>query len=90
MNFKLFFRSYINSILYSTYETVATVRSYIYIVYYRVYMKQLLLFGQAKLGQKGLAPQPLLARKAFVPLCIPGFSPFMDHHNISLRFQAGG
>ena len=27
---------------------------------------------------------------SFVPLCITAFSPFMAHHNISLRFRAGG
>ena len=32
----------------------------------------------------------LFVQKAFVPLCIPSFSPFMAHHNISLCFWAGG
>ena len=35
-------------------------------------------------------PQPLLGQKEFVPLRIMAFSPFMAHHNISLRFRAGG
>ena len=30
------------------------------------------------------APDPIFAQKAFVPLCIPDFSPFMAHPNISL------
>ena len=34
--------------------------------------------------------QPLFVQKAFVPLCIPVFSPFMAHHNISLRFRGDG
>ena len=33
------------------------------------------------------APQPNFAQKAFVPLCIPVFSPFMAHPNILLRFR---
>ena len=36
------------------------------------------------------APQPIFAQKAFVPLCIPGFSPFMAHPNISLCFWVMG
>ena len=30
--------------------------------------------------------QPLFTQKALVPLCIAGFSAFMAHLNISLRF----
>ena len=44
--------------------------------------------GRQNTVKKG--SQPLFAQKAFVPLCITAFSPFMAHHNISLRFWAGG
>ena len=36
------------------------------------------------------SPQPLFAQKAFFPLCITGFSPFMAHYNISLRSWVEG
>ena len=42
--------------------------------------------GRQNTVKKG--PQPLFAQNVFVPLCIPAFSPFMAHHNISLRFRA--
>ena len=44
--------------------------------------------GRQNTVQNG--PQPLFVQKAFFPLCIPAFSPFMAHHNISLRFRDGG
>ena len=44
--------------------------------------------GRQNTVKKG--PQPLFTQKAFVPLCIPVFSPIMAHHNISLRFRAVG
>ena len=36
------------------------------------------------------APQAIFAQKAFAPLCIPTFSPFMAQPNISLRFRVTG
>ena len=47
----------------------------------------ILTWGRQNTVNKG--PQPLFAQKALVPLCITGFSPFMAHHNISLRFRVG-
>ena len=44
--------------------------------------------GRQNTVKKG--PQPVFVRKAFVPLCVPAFSPFVAHHNISLRFRAVG
>ena len=40
-------------------------------------------FWLEKHGQK--ARQPLFVDKAFDPLCVAIISPFMTHHNISLR-----
>ena len=44
--------------------------------------------GRQNMVKKG--PQPLFTQKAFVPLCITRFSPFMAYPNISLRFRVGG